>query len=127
VYSLPVASLTVQVGHPKQPLSDVRRADARSAQIGGPDIISQRFQVSAYSGEPFTSKAACNLFSKYRCRSALGDESKHLGPEVSFVGRRFPFAGDAERLAWARSGPDGPVIGPSGEPEGIVPSSDPRE
>jgi hypothetical protein len=31
------------VGHPEQPLSDVRRADARSAQIGGPDCISHAF------------------------------------------------------------------------------------
>jgi hypothetical protein len=40
------------VGHPVQALPDVRRADARSAQIGGPDGISQCFQVSTYSGEP---------------------------------------------------------------------------
>lgn len=40
------------VGHPPQSLPDVRRPDARSAQIGGPDAISQCFQVSAYSGEP---------------------------------------------------------------------------
>jgi hypothetical protein len=39
-------------GHPEEPLADVRRADARSAQIGGPDGIAQAFQVSAYSGEP---------------------------------------------------------------------------
>jgi hypothetical protein len=37
---------------PPDPLPDVRRADARSAQIGGPDIISHRFQVSSYTGEP---------------------------------------------------------------------------
>ena len=39
------------VGHPdgteEQPLSDVRSPDARSAQIGTPDGISHRFQVSA--------------------------------------------------------------------------------
>ena len=51
-----VLSDTRGVGHPEQALSDVRRAEARSAQIGGPDGISQCFQVSAYSGEPFTSK-----------------------------------------------------------------------
>lgn len=52
------------VGHPPQALPDVRRTDARSAQIGGPDGISQRFQVSPYSGEPFASKARRNLLSK---------------------------------------------------------------
>jgi hypothetical protein len=45
-------------------LPDVRRSDARSAQIGGPDGISHSLQVSAYSGEPFTSIVARNLFSK---------------------------------------------------------------
>jgi hypothetical protein len=44
------------VGHPlsdpKKSLADMRSADARSAQIGGPDGISQFFQVSAYTGEP---------------------------------------------------------------------------
>ena len=43
------------VGHPVKPLSDMRRALARSAQIGGPDCITQSFQVSTYSGEPVTS------------------------------------------------------------------------
>lgn len=41
------------VGHPEQPLPDVRRADARSAQIGSPDGIAHRFQINSYSGEPF--------------------------------------------------------------------------
>jgi len=51
------------VGYPEQPLPDVRRADARSAQIGGPNPIAHRFQVSTYSGEPFTSSRARNLLS----------------------------------------------------------------
>ena len=59
------------VGHPPKPLPDVRRARARSRQIGGPDGISQCFQISTYSGEPFTSKLARNLFSKDCCRMVL--------------------------------------------------------
>src|SRR5690606_30346224 len=50
-----LSSFATGVGHPEKPLPDVRRADARSAQIGGPDGISHCFQVSSYSGEPFTS------------------------------------------------------------------------
>jgi hypothetical protein len=34
----------------------MRRADARSAQIGGPDDIAQDVQVIAYSGEPISPK-----------------------------------------------------------------------
>jgi hypothetical protein len=50
------ASIRVGVAHPactpEQSLPDVGGADARSAQIGGPDSISHVFQVSAYSAEP---------------------------------------------------------------------------
>lgn len=59
---------------PVEPLADVRRTDARSAQIGGPDDIAQRFQVSAYSGEPVESSASRNLLSKHDWRAALCDE-----------------------------------------------------
>jgi hypothetical protein len=58
----------------------VGRADARRAQIGGPDGISQVFQVSAYSGEPLTSSAARNLLSNDDWRTALGDEPMKSGP-----------------------------------------------
>tara|TARA_Y100000310_G_scaffold253379_1_gene260231 strand:- start:541 stop:834 length:294 start_codon:yes stop_codon:yes gene_type:complete len=73
-------SVSVGVAHPPQPLPDVRRADARSAEIGGPDFISQHFQVRPYSGEPFTSKLRCNLLSNDDWRSALGDEPAKSGP-----------------------------------------------
>ena len=56
------------VGHPEQSLSDMRRADARSAQIEGPHGVSHVFQVSAYSGEPNAAILARNLFSKDRWR-----------------------------------------------------------
>jgi hypothetical protein len=71
-----LVSATFGVGRPIKPLSSLRRSDARSAQIGGPDFIAHRFQVIANSGEPFTSKEASNLLSKDRCRLALGDKSK---------------------------------------------------
>jgi len=70
----------VGVGHPEKPLPPVRRADARSAQIGSPAGISQIFQVKANSGEPFAPIRARNLLSKDRCRSALGDETVKSGP-----------------------------------------------
>jgi len=40
------ASKVVVVGHPVEPLPDVRRADARSAQIGHRAGVSRTFQVS---------------------------------------------------------------------------------
>src|SRR4051812_3646441 len=77
---VPFAGCDTGVAHPPKALSDVRRADARSAQIGGPDGISQCFQVSSYSGEPNAAILARNLFSKDDCRMALGDEPMKSGP-----------------------------------------------
>lgn len=103
------------------------RADARSAQIGSPAGISQIFQVSAYSGEPFTSILARNLFSKDRCRPALGDERVKSGPQVSFVGMAFALSRARKRLTRTGAGPSGPVVGPSCQPQRVGPSADPGE
>jgi hypothetical protein len=97
----PDAFVTVGVGHEVDPLSDVRRADARSAQIGGPNGISQRFQVSTNSGEPRPAVSARNLLSKEDCRAALLDETAEDGPEVALVGCPSSTAGAAEWLTWA--------------------------
>ncbi|WP_175429668.1 hypothetical protein [Azospirillum argentinense] len=83
------ASARVGVGHPPQALPDVRGADARRAQIGGPDGMSQCFQVSTNSGEPSPPILARNLLSKDDWRAALGDEASELGPEVATVGDPF--------------------------------------
>jgi hypothetical protein len=105
----------------------VERPDARSAQIGSPDGISIAFQVSANTGEPFTSKRARNLLSKDRCRPALGDERVKSGPEVSFVGMAFPLSRARKRLTWTGAGPDGSIVGPSSEAERVGPSANAGE
>jgi hypothetical protein len=60
-------SLVVVVGHPDEPraLSDVRSADARSAQIDRPEGIARCFHVSLYSVEPSKAVLARNLLSKH--------------------------------------------------------------
>jgi hypothetical protein len=83
----------IAVGHPVEPLPDVRRADARTAKIRGPHSIAQCFQVKAYSGEPFTTKLARNLLAKDCWRATLLDEPQELGPEVAAVGGAFTLAG----------------------------------
>ena len=120
-------SLVFGVGHPPNALADVGRRDARSAQIGGPDCISQCFQVSTYSGEPSTSKFARNLLSKDDWRIEEGEESSHFGPEVTFVGFALLLARVRERLAGTRAGPDGAIIGPPGKSKSVGPSADARE
>lgn len=79
---------------PVETLTYMVRADARSAQIGGPDDISHRFQVTSYSNEPRAPSLARNLFSKDCWNGALGieaaaEEATHVGPEVPGV--RVPF------------------------------------
>jgi hypothetical protein len=115
------------VGHPEKPLSDVRRARARSAQISGPDGISQCFQVSTYSSEPFTSILARNLLSKDRCRTALGDKAKELGPQVALVCGSPALAGGAEGLTGTASGPNRSSCRPSRHFQRERPAANARE
>lgn len=119
-----IPSRDIGVGHPIKPSPLVRRARARSAQIGGPDGISQSFQVSTYSGEPFTSILARNLLSKDRCRAALGDETVKIGPEVSFVGMAFVLSCARKRLTGTAPGPGFAICGPTGEAECVGPTAD---
>lgn len=62
--SAPFQSRACGVGHPIQPLSDVRSTDARSAQIGRCAGVIRCFQVSLYKVEPSEAVSACNLFAK---------------------------------------------------------------
>ena len=103
------------------------RAFARSAQIGSRDGISQLFQVSKYSGEPFTSKAARNLFSNERWRVALGDKAREDRPKVPRVFFSALFSRIAEGLTWATRCPDGAAFRPSGEAQRERPAADPGE
>jgi hypothetical protein len=90
----------IGVGHPISSLADVRRALASSAQIGGPAGISCRFQVKAYSGEPFTSILARRLFSKDDWRFALADEPVKNRPKVAFIEMACFWSSDRKRLTW---------------------------
>jgi hypothetical protein len=105
-------------------LSDVRRADARSALITRPDGITQFFQVKRYSIEPFKSILACNLFAKDCWRAALADETVEFRPEVPFVLLTTALAGTRKRLTGARAGPDGTIGGPGRETQGKGPTTD---
>ena len=73
-------SPTVGVGHPPQSLSDVRRADARSAEIGCCAGVTRSFQVSLYKVEPREAVSARNLLAKDNWRAALADEPVERGP-----------------------------------------------
>jgi hypothetical protein len=124
-------SLALAVTQPlcdeEQSLSDVRGADARSAEIDRPDGVARTFQVSVYSVEPSEAVLARNLFSKDDWRAALLNETEPGRPEVALVVEPSALPGRGEGLAGAASGPHGPVVGPTSEAEGVAPHSDPCE
>jgi hypothetical protein len=136
------------VGHPVNPLPDVGAADehglsgdaipttnpsfadlarARRAKIERPSGVTLGFQVRTYSIEPAEGIRASNLLAKERVRSALADEPEPCWPEVARISRASSLACCAERLAGAGAGPDGAVIWPAGESQGMRPATDPGE
>jgi hypothetical protein len=62
------------------PLSDVRRAEARSAEIERPDGVTRSFHVSLNKVEPSKSVLARNLLAKDDARSALFNEIMERRP-----------------------------------------------
>jgi hypothetical protein len=124
-------SRVVGVGHPlsnkPEALADVRGTDARSAQICRPEGVARCFHVRLYSVEPAEAVLARNLLSKDDWRAALADEPVELGPEVALIGKSCPLSGGAEGLTRAGASPDGPVVGPSCETEGVGPDADTGE
>jgi len=124
-------SLALGVTHgasgPVEALSDVRRAEARSAGIDRPDGVVRSFQVSVYKVEPTEAVLACNLLAKDCVRAALRDETEEVGPEVSLVVETSTLAGGAERLTWARTGPNRTLVTPPGAAQGVAPDADPGE
>jgi hypothetical protein len=108
-------------------LTDVRRVDARSAQICRRAGVIRTFQVSEYSIEPSQGSSACNLLAKDCCRTALLNERKPRRPEVPRILFRFPLSSVTERLAGTRAGPDWFMVGDSCEAEGEAPAADAGE
>jgi len=123
---LPVVSFTTGVGQPNKPeaLSDVRRADARSAQICSPEGVARGFHVSVYKVEPAEAILACNLFAKDDWRAALADEMVPVRPEVPLVIKPASCTCRAERLARAASCPNRTVVGPACGSQGVGPDPD---
>ena len=112
------------MGHPVNPLPEVRCADAVCAKYRRPAGVAFPLQVSEYSVEPSAANRRFNLLSKHRWRVALADEPIEVGPEVARVSIAEPFSRFRPRLAGARPGPDGSAVGPAGESQRQVPASD---
>jgi len=68
------------VGHEVQPLSEVRRTEARSAGIRYPHGVTLSFQVRANMVEPSKAVFRANLFAKERDRAADTGEMEETRP-----------------------------------------------
>jgi hypothetical protein len=115
------------VGHEVQSLSDVRRAEARSANIERPEGVVLAFHVRLNKVEPSKCVFARRLFAKDDARISLGDESEPIRPKMSLVGEASFLARDREALTGTGTGPDFSVVGPSGEGKGVIPNPNPGE
>ena len=105
----------------------MRGVDRESRNIDRPPGVASSFQISSNSIEPFVPSLSRNLLSQDDRGSAGGDEAVEVGPEVPWIVCTGAFSRDRERLAWAGAGPDGSVVGPPGEAEGVGPAADPGE
>jgi hypothetical protein len=120
----PLLSQAKGVGHPVRSLPDMRRPEARSAQIDRPEGIARRFHVRLYNVEPSESVFARNLLANCNDRSAGEAQFVKDGPKMSLVSEARAFAGCAERLAGEACGPDRAIVGPAGAAQGVGPHSD---
>jgi hypothetical protein len=98
------------VGHPIEPVSDVRSTDARRRERDRPDPVSQAFQVILYKVDPRICVLARNLLSKDNWRTALADEMVECRPEVPLVSKPSAFACRAERLARTGTSPNRSIV-----------------
>lgn len=123
------ARLLVGVGHEVQTLPDVRRPEARSAQIDRPDGVALCFQISVNKVEPSKPVLGRNLLAKDRDISWLAslDEVEPMRPKVPLIGEPIPFACCGERLARAATGPRWPIVRPSGFSQCVAPDTDAGE
>jgi hypothetical protein len=115
------------VGHKPQSISAMGRIDGTSRDNGRPAGVADAFQVRMHSVEPILANRCRNLLSHDDRGPAGTDEAEEDGPEVAVVLFARAFAGDGEGLAGARSGPERPIVSPTGEPGGKRPSTDPGE
>jgi hypothetical protein len=124
-------STALGVGHvecdPVEALANVRGVDRESWEISAPAGVAFSFQISANSVEPTVASRSRNLFSQYHRGPDGTDEAMKVGPQVPWIVSAGAFACDRERLAGARSCPDGAVVWPSGEAEGVAPPADSGE
>ena len=108
-------------------MPDVERADARSAEINRPDGVTRSFQVSVNTVDPAETICARNLFTKDDVRAALAEQVEPRRPKVAAIVGASALPRARERLTGTAPRPDGAIIGPAGEAQGVGPATDAGE
>ncbi|HJS06908.1 MAG TPA: hypothetical protein VJ809_04585 [Pirellulales bacterium] len=103
------------------------RVDGTSRDNGRPAGVADAFQVSSDSVEPVLANRCRNLLSHEDSGPSGADEAKQVGPQVPIVILGFSLAGDTERLARRRAGPQLSIIRPSSKSRGEAPAADAGE
>lgn len=92
-------SFAVAEGQHEEPLATVRRANVGRSHKIPLRIEPERGKVGQHSIEP-KAKVSGDVLEEDERSSALRDDARDLGPEVSLVSLAELLAGDAEGLAW---------------------------
>ena len=117
----------ISEGNPVQAAADMRRVNGASRNIECLAGVVFTRQIRSHSVEPTVPSRSSNLFAKDDRRSDGGNEPKEVRPQMPWIVGPKSFSRNAERLARAGAGPDGAVVEPSGETQGVRPSADPGE
>jgi hypothetical protein len=104
-----------------QSISSMGRIDGASRNNDRSAGVTDAFQVSRHSVEPILANRCRNLLSHNDRGPDGSDKAEEDGPEVPFVRRAFLLTGGAEGLAGGASGPQGPLVRPTGEASSVCP------
>jgi hypothetical protein len=105
----------------------VRRIDGASRNIECFAGVDFTFQISSHSVEPTVASRSSNLFAKDDRRSAGGNKSKEVRPQMPWIAFASLLAGDAKGLAGAGSCPNRSIVSPHRETECVAPAAEARE
>jgi len=117
------ASVTTGVGHPPDAVSEIGGTDACRRGNQRSDGVAECTQVIAYNVEPSLPVRSRYLFANDSERALLADEPMRGRPEMAIVSEPAATACRAERLAGAGHCPDGAIVAPASQPEGVGPES----
>jgi hypothetical protein len=118
---------TYSIDPPPMEVERLRLSESFSEFVGSGEVTPANRDSESSLKLSSDNFCGCDLLPEYRFRTAALDEPEELGPEVPLVFFTRSLSGRTERLTRAGTGPDGAVVGPTGESEGVGPSENSAE